>query len=492
VIDEAEVQGNVLRSYGAALPFARYLLYEVTSRRSAAPSLRAWLQAVHFGRLLVRDDRRAPSPRLGIGFTCGGLERIGVAADMLDEFPEEFRDGAHARAADNDDDTRLWRPGFDTAHVLVTVHAADATARDDFVSNLGLDGRRPGLRLVHDLRAGGPWPRDAAPGRTCNSDTAHPREQFGFADGCSQPAIDGIDSDPTGDGVYAALPPRGPERLRAVEEAARDLGVLTTPRRWRGIRAGEFVLGYENEEGELPAGPGEPLGANGTYMVYRVMEQHPEAFDAYAAKQAQRLATRTGDSRWTAELVKAKIVGRWPDGTPLTLSPDRPDPEVADHARRANDFLYHEDRQGYAGDRDGYGCPIGAHIRRVNPRDGLSGGGERSMRHRIIRRGMPYTAGGYREGPDERGLAFVCYSASLRDGFEFIQRHWCNDGGALGLGDECDMLIAPRRTGMAVPAPDGGTVYLEPPNRPFTTVRGCAYLFVPSKRARAWLRERLA
>ena len=80
------------------------------------------------------------------------------------------------------------------------------------------------------------------------------------------------------------------------------------------------------------------------------------------------------------------MVGRWPGGAPLALAPDADDPALAE----ANDFAYHQD------DRDGARCPIGAHIRRANPRDSLDPrpGTAKSWainrRHRILRRGREY------------------------------------------------------------------------------------------------------
>ena len=83
--------------------------------------------------------------------------------------------------------------------------------------------------------------------------------------------------------------------------------------------------------------------------------------------------------------LRAKILGRWPDGTPLASSPVE-DPLISNSRRRSNEFLYADDPNGLA-------CPLGAHVRRANPRDGMPGGAERTMRHRIIRRGMPYDEG---------------------------------------------------------------------------------------------------
>ena len=46
----------------------------------------------------------------------------------------------------------------------------------------------------------------------------------------------------------------------------------------------------------------------------------------------------------------------------------------------------------YATDSEGARCPMGAHIRRANPRDALGFGGLLVDRRRIIRRGIPYGA----------------------------------------------------------------------------------------------------
>jgi hypothetical protein len=167
-----------------------------------------------------------------------------------------------------------------------------------------------------------------------------------------------------------------------------------------------------------------------------------------------------------ADLLSAKIVGRWRDGTPLALS-DMSNGEIAANRRRSNDFLYERD------DPDGIGCPHGAHVRRSNPRDSLPGGAERTMRHRIIRRGMPY-----RENEDAQGLVFVCFAASIENGFEFIQKRWITGGDALGLGPGPDFLLQQpdeheRLTGRMV-IPGYRTLVLEPPSQPFVSVRGAS------------------
>src|SRR6202008_1345058 len=113
-------------------------------------------------------------------------------------------------------------------------------------------------------------------------------------------------------------------------------------------------------------------------------------FDRYVERQAHK-------ADMTAEELAAKIIGRWKDGTPVAQT--RLEPDIAANRRRANDFRYQDDAHGF-------GCPLGAHVRRANPRDSLPGGAERTMRHRIIRRGMPYGRWDG-TGEDQAGLAFI-------------------------------------------------------------------------------------
>jgi Dyp-type peroxidase family len=314
------------------------------------------------------------------------------------------------------------------------------------------------------------------------TDKGH-RDRFGFADGLSQPAIEGVDVDAVGDGVYA-ISSRRPGLRGSSRVALAELGLLRPERKWRPVRAGEFLLGYENEDGALPAGSGTPLGLNSTFMVYREIDEDPQAFEKYVEENAAHFGI-------DADTLRAKIVGRWPNGTSATHHRASDDQAVR-HPLRANDFRYGDDP-------DGFGCPLGAHTRRANPRDGLPGSAEQTMRHRIIRRGMPYGPGIDAKEPDREGLAFVCYCADIKNGFEFIQREWINDGTTFGLGSQKDFLLQDWRlddngtddVGTPMVIPGYRPVVLEPPDAPFVQVRGCAYLFVPSRSACAWLTQLL-
>ena len=167
-------------------------------------------------------------------------------------------------------------------------------------------------------------------------------------------------------------------------------------------------------------------------MVWRKLHQDVAGFRAQLARQAQHLGL-------DEELVAAKLVGRWRDGSPLVLRPDGPDPALGDDKRRANDFRYGDDQLGLR-------CPRGAHVRRANPRDTLGWEGRLTARHRILRRGMPYgpaLAEGEPDDGEARGLLFVCLQASIARQFEIVQSQWCNDGNAFGLGREADPITGP-------------------------------------------------
>jgi Dyp-type peroxidase family len=233
------------------------------------------------------------------------------------------------------------------------------------------------------------------------------------------------------------------------------------------VSPGEFVLGYPDEDGLVADAPAEPLRTGGTFMVLRKLYQDVGAFRSYLREAA-------ATNGMSEELLAAKLVGRWRSGAPLALAPDRDDPRFA-MKKRLNDFRY-------STDPDGMRCPLGAHIRRANPRDALGWRGVLTKRHRIIRRGMPYGPR-FEDRPEaDRGLMFVCYQASIARQFEFVQSLWLGDGDPFGLGSERDPLLGGDGTGGKV------TIQGEPPTflaslPSFVTTRGGDYFFAPGIRA---------
>jgi Dyp-type peroxidase family len=303
------------------------------------------------------------------------------------------------------------------------------------------------------------------------------REHFGFHDGVSQPAIEG-------------------------------LGRTDSPS--NTIRAGEFILGYPNEyglfadsptldrsadpTGLLPVSPPgngtADLGKNGSYLVVRQLAQDVPGFWGFVDRAAQAL-DGDGHDGDPVELA-AKMMGRWPSGAPLVSSPDRDDPALSDE----NDFAYHHL------DPHGQRCPKGSHVRRAHPRDSLDPdpGSDKSIaigkRHRILRRGRqfgswvsPLASTGERgANDDERGLYFMCLNANLARQFEFVQHTWINNPKFDGLYDDADPVVATRLTTGRSFSLQAAPVRRRVTGLPsFVTVRGGAYFFLPGIRAVRYL-----
>ncbi len=245
-----------------------------------------------------------------------------------------------------------------------------------------------------------------------------------------------------------------------------------TPEGWKPIKAGEFVLGYEGEGPPLTV-PGGDFGRNGSFLVYRQLAQNVPAFRDFLRKQAEEVYH--SDSPENVEKLAAKLVGRWRSGCPLSRSPDQDDPSQMKSPELLNNF-------SYADDPEGKKCPIGSHIRRMNPRDAKIDGHART--HRIVRRGLTYGPLLPEGAPDdgiERGVAFMAINASIAHQFEVLQRDWANDCEFAGLDkDDVDPLIGERREKARFRLRD----HEQKPRRiilnRFVTLRGGGYFFIPS------------
>ena len=179
------------------------------------------------------------------------------------------------------------------------------------------------------------------------------------------------------------------------------------------MKAGEFFLGYPDETGFQPALPQpEVLSRNGSYIAYLQLQEHVGAFRDF-------LRTN-GNTPEEQELVAAKLMGRWRSGAPLVLAPEKDDPELGGDKLRTNDFNYR------AMDPYGYACPLGAHIRRMNPRDTA----HNMRRRRMIRRGGTYgpaLAEDAVRGLSQR-LTFSWASFFARSCRYFASSFWEGDG----------------------------------------------------------------
>jgi Dyp-type peroxidase family len=456
-VEAEDVQGIVLRGYGN-LTRAAYPLLAFNDPKGAAP----WLKQVL--KLIARGQPAAQEQAVQIAFTPAGLAALGMSDAELQGFSREFLTGMvgphRSRFLGDVDESApenwLWGgPKNAQTHVLLLLFAADASRLSALQAELRQTYAAHGVEELHVL--------ETAPlSRT---------EHFGFADGISQPAIDGY------------------------HDSSSELHT---------IKAGEFLLGYANEydlfterpllpaardpRGTLPLDiertARRDLGRNGTYLVVRQLRQDVPLFRQTLDKLTRRL-DGSADADAQARLA-AQMVGRWPSGASLLEAPYADDVTKA----QSNEFRYH------ARDPRGERCPIGAHVRRANPRDALPPhpGTEYSLEvnrhHRLIRRGRLYGDKLAQDQADaaDRGLIFIGVNANITRQFEFIQHSWLNDPRFNGLDAQADPLMGASNDNQFAPSPHPVSVRCTGLPR-FVTVAGGGYFFMPGMRALRFLSE---
>jgi deferrochelatase/peroxidase EfeB len=237
---------------------------------------------------------------------------------------------------------------------------------------------------------------------------SEPVEHFGFADGISAPRF-------------------------VVGSGSRK--VDTTP--WNPIARLTDVLVRE------PGGEGF-----GSYLVYRKLRQDPAAFQA----STQQVAKHLWNDADRADHAGALLFGRHADGTPVVQSSA---PSGAHPPTNAFD---------YDADPNGLRCPMGAHIRRMEERNGTS--------PVLARRGQTYGSA----GDGEVGVLFMAVMASIERQFEAIQRR-ANDPATF------DPVIGQangERPASELTAEWGQGATTAVATAPAVDLRGGGYFFLPS------------
>jgi Dyp-type peroxidase family len=449
-LNETDIQGFVMRGYN--LPFARYIFLQVTDSLKAPQWLDALLPSITTGE---RWDDGKPASTVNVAFTHKGLAMLQLPVASLQSFPVEFLQGMKARAHVLGDTgpnaPENWDPFWreDQVHLWVGVNAQSEDALAKACGSIDqLIGTYGGVRIVGS--------QDAAALKINGQFTS--KEHFGYTDGFGNPDYLGFE-----------------------RKTQPGQGKLNKDGSWSPLASGELLLGYADEAGELPPAPLPHLLANNsTFMVYRKLHQNVGRFRQYLDEKG---SAYPGGK----EKLAAKFVGRWRDGTPLELSPDREDPAIVADPNRNVNFSFGKDPTGSA-------CPISAHVRRVNPRDAFGFHGKLTDRRRVTRRGLPYGSyvpeGQSVNDKEERGVAFMALNASFARQYEFIQQQWVEYGNDSHQGNDKDPLI-----GNHGPTPNGGRFVVQgsddPKNPPFicggltnfVELRGGDYFFIPSMTA---------
>ncbi|MCU4182188.1 cytochrome P450 [Bosea sp. BH3] len=481
-LEHGEIQSIAFGPMGR-LSRSRMLTFSIPdglNRASRALWLKYLSESVSFGEMGASESAMIAM------FGPGALARLGLDFGLA-SFPPAYQQGmGHWHRSRILDDTGescpkkwIWGSEKDPVDVVINCYARNKTILKKMIAKLVADSKAAGIELVHEieLHVDRPQPRSGKGQRPPG------KEPFGFVDGVSQPVI------------------RGSGRAGGRQVPSMHV-----------VNAGEFLFGYRDEHGFYPPSPTVPgdsdprgilrkispdgsitsgpaavrdFGRNGSFVVVRQIRQHVDIFDDYCRKAAGQVSALT-QKPVPDEWVAARIVGRWKDGSSLVRSPGKPTGDAPD-----NHFTFgSEDPQGLR-------CPLGAHVRRSNPRDSLDTDLDTQIRitkrHRILRVGRNYIAAD-EKGATERGLLFMCLNASIERQYEFIQQTWMAAGNFHGLREEKDPLIGNHGNGspggrFAIPTWEGALALTGMPS--FVTTRGGGYYFLPSKSALRYMQSRL-
>lgn len=465
-VELEDIQGLAIRGHGH-LPFAEFVIVKFGTAERAKSYINELLPQITHG------GSKKPEMACQLAVTYAGLKALALPGSLLASFSREYREGMSephrsfvlGDVGAHDPSSWEWGREVSDVHALLMLYAPTEDALRVLVASELSRADEWGVKFTHML------PTGMLQGS---------KEHFGFRDDISRPLVK--------------------ELIK--NEVGADL--RTSP-------LGEFVLGYKNlydeyspsplvadsERGAevLPVHPDHAghrdFGKNGTFLVFRQMEQFVHQFWSCFKKN--------GITESEAILLASKAVGRWPDGSPLTLCPHQPDGALATE----NKFGYWEN------DRSGLQCPIGAHIRRTNPRDHLvtettqKDSSEMVDKHQMLRKGRPYgppiasdmdLAKIMSAEPDSspRGLHFICLVTDIRRQFEFVQNNWVNFHKFGGQEDGTDPLIGNHREDDAV-ITNRFSIPVYPirkrleqlPN--FVGLKGGGYFFLPGIKALTYI-----
>ncbi|MEO6561611.1 MAG: hypothetical protein ABIN99_00995 [Nitrosospira sp.] len=396
-----DVQGFVFSGYNKVMKYSSYYLLKIHD----TDKVRLWLKTLTDEQRITTGKHRGTTWCLNLAFSFQGFKKLGVIKDSNEPFEQAFRDGMYSPRrsvilddqGDSHPDRWEWGNTNESIDILLLLFSRDEATHEER-KNIELTSfAGGGLLLIKRL--------DAVPPVNMGKFT---KEHFGFADGISNLDL-----------MVEGFPKTPVTRIS------------TNPQALQTIPAGEFLLGYPNGyDGKLTAIPGagslgNEFGINGTYLVFRQLQQDVKGFWSFIDKEANA----QGINR---EYLAAKFVGRWKNGA--VVSPDETSaPNVI-----SNNF-------DFSDDPNGIGCPFGSHIRRTNPRgiglgETIGDSLKVANRHRLLRRGRSY--GTFLDNPlddgdnKNRGLFFICLNANIERQFEFVQRTWINGIKFNGLYDE--------------------------------------------------------
>jgi Dyp-type peroxidase family len=384
------LQGNILKGHGRDHTVHVFIRLKgadaparlgVVARRVVTTAAKQHRETKQF------RDFGLPGTMFGnIFLTPAGYRALGFGDEMKAELTDPyFTDGMLARGVDfNDPPPEKWDAGYREGDI----HAMILLADDDEAFLL-----REARKLVNELEEFSTV-LVIERGNALRTDSGEGIEHFGYVDGRSQP-------------IYLTTD--------LFDEKGNSKEGKTD--KWNPVEKLKIVLVADG----LAGGAADAFGS---YFVFRKLEQDVRRFKI----REEQLADELGLKDEERERAGAMAVGRFEDGTPLTLS-------------QTDGFIpIKENNFTYADDAAGLKCPFHAHIRKSNPRGDTTrkfGVPEEEERaHRVTRRGITYgernrhpnAFQALEDLPTEGvGLLFMCFQSSIENQFAFIQSSWVNN-----------------------------------------------------------------
>jgi Dyp-type peroxidase family len=323
-----------------------------------------------------KSSKKPGTPYVGVGITASGYGKLGIPNPPLDN---SFQAGMQAASGLNDPSVATWDSHFRQkqdlhAVILVADMTMEAKSKMEDIVRLKISSAK-GVSVIGS--------QDGLGQHNSNGDGI---EHFGYVDGRSQP-------------------------LFLVEDLEDERAATDGTTTWDPA----FPLGQVI----VPDLASDPKVHFGSYFIFRKLEQNVKLFK----EQEEAFANLLGLE--DEERSGAMLVGRFEDGTPVTL-------QSADGAHHPvlNNFNYFSDKAGGK-------CPFLGHIRKTNPRG--SGGFQQTpsqeREHLMARRGQTYGVrtdnpndGATENKPSTNvGLLFMAFNSDIAQQFEFTQITWANN-----------------------------------------------------------------
>jgi Dyp-type peroxidase family len=429
----SNMQGNILKSHGRNHTTNIFVKFDGNKVNSAKRWIKEFAENITSCKTQLRETERYKRNKVSGGtfynlyISASGYDYLGMDSAIFGD--DSFKAGMK-NASLNDPEVSKWEKGFrEDIHAMILIGDVDSNKlgviAKEIIEKINVFGKILTIEYGNAIR-------------NANGDGL---EHFGYVDGISQPLFF---KDEVEENISLNITP-----LKFDPSAELDLVLVNDP----------FVHGED---------------AFGSYFVFRKLEQNVKGFKIAEKKIATELGL-TGEDK---ERAGAMIVGRFEDGTPVTLSKE--------NNMISSGIMNNFD---YANDSTGSKCPFHAHIRKSNPRRNDS-----DKMHIMARRGIPF---GHRNVNTEVdpsfaqmpngdvGLLFMSFQKSIENQFEFIQKNWVNNVNFPNANNGIDPIIGQNgtdnvSTGKFAKMYDSTASLEEKSFDNFVTMKGGEYFFAPS------------